>query len=66
MKVIKRFKLVEVDTNIVNGQISLSLDVPNGDLYSVYDSEEEAIEQAFKKGRYSNWAIIPIISFDNY
>lgn len=66
MKVIKKYKLVEVDINNINGDRIISLEIPREDIYSLYDSEEEAIEAAHKKNSWSEWTIIPIIKFDNY
>ena len=31
-----------------------------------FDTEQEAIEYAYKKSKYVNWLIIPIISFRNF
>jgi hypothetical protein len=31
---------------------------------SVFDTEEEALESAYKENKYGTWLIVPIIKFD--
>lgn len=31
-----------------------------------FDTEKEAIEHAYKKEKYANWLILPLVKFDNF
>lgn len=73
MKVIKKFTAIQIEScNGKNYQrdIELSYGTIEGTSYSreypeeEFDTEEEAIEYAYKKSKYSKWLIVPIIKFD--
>lgn len=69
----KKFTAIQISS--YNGRddermIDLSYGRIEGPYYSKkypqeeFDSEEDAIEYAFKKNQYATWMIVPIIKFD--
>lgn len=72
MKVIKRYKVLKLIEQKIDDDTFIKLEVPTeGSWYSrsslgEYDTEEEAIEKAYKFSEWGSYAIIPVISFDNY
>lgn len=74
MELIKTFTAIQLSTrttdDVVN--IKLSFGVISGPFYSrdypkeEFDTEQEAIEYAFKTEKYGRWLILPIIRFDNH
>lgn len=71
MKAIKKYTAIKLGTERTRDTVNLSLEYP--DVIEFYygdelfhNTEEEAIEYAFNKGRWENWLIVPVISFDNY
>lgn len=76
MKVIKKWTAIQISSN-ENTQneekvVNLSYGSIGGPYYSreypkeIFDTEEEAIEYAYKKDKWLNWIILPIIYFDNF
>ena len=55
---------------IIKERSKLSYETIEGTSYSPdypeeeFDTEDEAIEYAYKKSKYSKWLIVPIIKFD--
>lgn len=74
MKLIKKFTAIKLGTQKINDTINatLSFGEITGPYYDQthpeeeFDTEEEAIEYAFKLDNYSRWLILPIIRFDNF
>jgi hypothetical protein len=74
MKVIKKYTAIQVRTQTVNDNIlpELIYGEITGPYYdreypeTQFDTEEKAIEWAYKTEKYGNWLILPIISFDNH
>lgn len=70
MKVIKKYTAIRLNTLRNKDEVNVSLEYPDvkefyyGDEL-FHDTEEKAIEYASKKGRWDNWLIVPVISFDN-
>jgi hypothetical protein len=62
MKVIKKYKLVEYNTTEIDGDVSARL--ADFDRFTLFDSEEEAIEYAYSTFKWSTWVILPVITFD--
>lgn len=73
MKVIKKYTAIQLGTQTINDEVKvvLSYGEITGPYYSEvypeeeFDTEEEAIEYAYKQFKYGRWIIIPIIQFDN-
>ncbi len=73
MKVIKKYTAIQLGTQTINDEVNvvLSYGEITGPYYSQthpeeeFDTEEEAIEYAYKQFKYGRWVIIPIIQFDN-
>ena len=73
MKIIKKFTAIQLETKKVDYEIQIALTYGNmeGPNYNVtypkqeFDSEEEAIEYAYKNYKYGNYLILPIVRFDN-
>ena len=68
MKVIKKFTAVKLNTEIVNDFVKIVLNYGDKDDWCqrVYDTEQEAIDAAYKNSKYAEWLILPIIRFDNF
>lgn len=74
IKVINKFTAVQIGTETVNDFVKVNLVYGSidGTYYSQehpqqeFDSHEEAVAYAYKKDKYSTWAIIPIVRFDNF
>lgn len=74
MKVIKKYTAIKVFTKTVDDEVKIDLTygMIDGPYYSrehpeeIFDTEEEAIEHAYKTSKYQRWLIVPIIQFDNY
>jgi len=72
MKVIKKYTAIILGTKTVNETVKVKLSYGRieGPYYSQsepeeeFDTEEEAIEYAYKKDKWSRWLILPIIRFD--
>lgn len=72
MKVIKKYTAIQLETQTINDEVKVSLSYGEitGPYYKThpeqeFDTEEEAIEYAYKQFKYGRWIIIPIIQFDN-
>ena len=73
MKVIKKFTAVKLNIVEINDEVKadLSYGTIDGPYYSrsrpeqEFDTEDEAIEYAYKTEPYGRWLIAPIIRFDN-
>jgi len=74
MKPIKRYTAIRllrrtvddtVEPKLIYGEIG-------GPYYSreypteLFDTEEEAVDYAYKTDKWGNWLILPVISFDNF
>lgn len=74
MKVIKKYTAIQIGTETVNDTVKVCLEYGNieGPHYSreypeqEFDTEEEAVEYAYKHGKYNTWMIVPIIQFNNF
>ena len=73
MKVIKKYTAIQLGTQTINDEVNvvLSYGEITGPYYSQkhpeeeFETEEKAIEYAYKQFKYGRWIIIPIIKFDN-
>jgi hypothetical protein len=73
MKVERKYTAMQVGTKNVNDTVKVSLEYGEitGPYYSqehpeeVFDTEEEAINYAYKHCKYSRWMIVPIVTFDD-
>lgn len=71
MKLIRKFTAIQIRSNRVNNMVepSFSFGEIEGPYYSeehpseTFDTEEEAISYCYEKNNYSEWLIIPKISF---
>ena len=74
MKVIKKYTAIQLGTATVNDEIKVKLSYGEitGPYYSTthpteeFNTEDEAIEYAYKTYKYCRWLILPLIKFDNY
>lgn len=74
MKVIKKYTAIQLGTETVNDNIKVKLSFGEieGPYYSrtypdeEFDTEQEAIEYAYKNYKNGRWLILPLIKFDNY
>lgn len=72
MKIIKKFAALRLNTVTVNNDVKAEFEFGQitGPYYSQehpkeeFDTEQEAIEYAFKQSKYATWMIVPIIRFD--
>ena len=73
MKTIRKFTAIQISTKTVNRTVEPTFKYGSisGSYYSEehpeeeFDTEEEAIEWAYKESYYSRWMIIPIITFND-
>lgn len=74
MKIVKRYTAIQLGTETVNDKVNVKLSYGEitGPYYSTtnpeeeFDSEEEAIEYAYKIYKWGRWIVIPIIRFNNF
>lgn len=74
MKVIRKYTAIQVGTENVNQNIKVKLSYGSieGPHYNQthpkeeFDTEDEAIEYAYKWYKYGTWLILPIITFDTF
>lgn len=74
MKIIRKYTAIQLTTKNVDDSvdIKLSFGEVTGPYYSTthpteeFETEEEAIEYAYKQDRWNRWLIIPIIKFNNF
>lgn len=72
MEVIKKYTAIQLKPKRVDDEVKVKLTYGEiiGPHYSLeypqqeFDSEEEAIEYAFKKDKYASWMIVPLIRFN--
>lgn len=72
MKIIKRYTAVKLETETVNNTVEAKLKYGNirGPYYSqiypeeIHNTEEEAIEYAYKTDNTARWLIVPVVEFD--
>ena len=74
MEIIKRFVLIEYEEETINDDVLLTMTLGRvgGPYYSrsspdsIFDTEDEAIAEAYQRSRYKRYIILPIVSFDNF
>jgi hypothetical protein len=74
MKTIKKYTAIRLQTSNVDDivKVNLTYGEIDGSYYSrnypkeEFDSEEDALEYAYKTDNWANWLILPFISFNNY
>lgn len=74
MKMIKKYTAIQVGTQTINNVVKIDLEYGKieGPYYDEthpieeFDTEEEAIEYAYKFDNWARWIIVPIIKFDNH
>jgi hypothetical protein len=74
MKYTKKYTAIQLGIETVNDNVSIKLAFGEitGPYYSrdypkqEFDTEEDALEYAYKTDKYTRWIIIPLIIFDNY
>lgn len=72
MKVIKRYTAIQLYTTTNDDvvDVKLSYGEIEGPYYDrttpeqIFDTEEEAIEYAYRYCKYSRWIIVPVIDFE--
>lgn len=73
MKVERKYTAMQIGTKTENDTVKVSLKYGEitGPYYSqqhpeeVFDTEEEAINYAYKHCKYSRWMIVPIVTFED-
>lgn len=74
-KIVRKYTAIQIKTKKIDNErvdINLTYGEIEGAYYSTthpqeeFDTEQEAIEYAYRKSKYANWLIIPIISFKNF
>lgn len=73
METITKYTAIKVGSQRVDDEqmVELSFGRISGSYYSreypetEFDTEQEAVEYAFKQNKYDNWLILPIIQFVN-
>lgn len=71
MKVERKFTIMQILTKTVNDTVKVSLEYGEitGSHYNqehpteIFDTEDDAINYAYKQCKYSRWIIVPIVSF---
>jgi hypothetical protein len=74
MKIIKKFTAIQIRTQSVDDNVKIKLEYGQikGPYYSrespdeEFDTEDEAIEYAYKSEPYCRWLILPIIKFNDF
>lgn len=74
MKIIKKYTAIQLNTETVNDDVNVKLTYGKieGPYYSrdhpieEFDTEDEAIEYAYKINKWCSWLIVPIVKFDNF
>lgn len=74
MKIFKQYTAIQLKTKSVDDTVEVKLKYGEitGPYYSkdypkeIHDSEEEAIEYAYKTDKWATWLIVPVIQFDNF
>lgn len=73
MKIIKKYTAIQIDSNTVNNckEASFNFGEITGPYWNQqypeieHDSEQEAIEYAYKMNIYATWLIVPVIKFES-
>lgn len=71
MEIVKKFTAVQISSKIVNNVVTAELEYGriSGPYYDIvepekeFNTEQEAIEYAYKENKYADWLILPKISF---
>lgn len=71
MKIIRKYTAIRLETTNVDDYVNVKLTYGeiSGPHYNLqypteeFDSEDEAIEYAYKSNKYHKWLIVPIIKF---
>lgn len=70
IKLIKKYTPVILNNKYVNDSVDVDLTFGhstfNDSPRKEFDTEDEAIEHAFKENPWENWVIVPLIKFDNF
>lgn len=72
MEIIKKYTAIQIETNTVNRTVKIELEYGEieGQYYSQerpeteFDTEDEALEYAYKKDKYATSLIVPIVKFE--
>jgi hypothetical protein len=68
MKVNKKYTAIQISSEFNNDEMNIKLSYGSAKVdypKVVFDTEEEAIEWAYKRNRYGRWIICPQITFDD-
>lgn len=74
MKIEKKYTAIQFGTETVNDKVNVKLSFGEitGPYYSSthpteeFDTENDAIEYAYKINKWGRWLIVPIVKFDNF
>lgn len=73
MKVIRKYVPIRLEETLSDREFIAKLSYGGendyGRIYNpkrYFDTDEEAIEHAYKTSAYSEWVILPVIRFDNW
>lgn len=74
MELIKKYTALQLKTDTINKTVSAKLEYGNieGPYYSLehpeeeFDTEQDAIDYAYKTNMYAKWLIVPIIKFSMF
>lgn len=74
MVIIKKFAAIQISEKRTHDELKVKLAYGkiSGPYYSQsppsteFDTEEEAIQNAYQQDKYAKWLIVPIIRFDNF
>lgn len=72
MKTIKKYTAIQLGSHKINDTIKVELEYGEitGPYYdrtspeTEFETEDEALEWAYKENKYTTWLILPIIKFD--
>lgn len=73
MKLIKKFTAVQIYAKTINDEVKVKLEygtITETEFDRIepeteFDTEQEAIEWAYKENKYGRWLILPLIRFQN-
>lgn len=73
MKIERKFTAIQIGTKRIDSTVEVTFEYGSisGPYYDQeypreeFDTEEEAIEWAFKENSYSRWMIVPIVTFNH-
>ena len=74
MKILKQYTAIKLSTETVDNTVEVKMQYGkiSGPYYSqnhpeeIHNSEEEALEYAYKIDKWATWLIVPVIRFDNF